>query len=582
MRCLRIILLMMLAIVCLGISADKKKKKWPTDPDYLARREATAQAMDSVLKYADTDPEPLMIFADEKSKEFDHDPYLMSRFAEGFALRAGQMSLSAERFREIKRLYPDYLDGYYNYALTMDAKAIEVKPEGNLSRDEELAKLAKMQIDSAKMVAPASQQPYVMWLRRCTRYIFNDAVKKEFEDEVEAFRKAFPNENVYYMAAQILSDKDNPMAMANFNSDKLRSDAEFERSQLALTYFNKIDINALSADQLNNLTYFYYESTKSLYLDSKEKATFYEKGLEGARLGLTKYPDSVNFNRLALYHAAELAKLASDNEDRMAYASAARTVSEKLISSSAKMLREDYFYAGLALQYTEQYAEAISMYQTALERKLPYNERFHHCDSLTAYQNISDCYKEGGNRPQAILQLQRLYQVRQQHGGQLRRSDLMALVKIYNAMGGDTLNTDQERFDAYAKADSLYAVLQDSIDLGTPVFDNMSKAPNGYYMYQRFSTRLRMDQIDAFKDREVLTTFETAQTFVQRIESVGAQSEAENEMLMRPYDYLMRRYLSEKDYRQTLKYVERIEKISPGTYPKDWIDNLRKVARRQR
>ena len=551
MKYKRLILVLILVVATVGASADKKKK-WPTDPDYLARRDATIQAMDSVLKYANTDPEPLMLFADEKCKEFDNDPVLMSGIAEGFATRAGQIELSIQRFRELKRMHPDFLDGYYNYALTLDAKAIEVKPEGNLSRDEDLCKLSKAQIDSAKAAFPDNQQPYVMWLRRCTRYVFNDAIKKEFETEVEAYRKAFPQENVYYIAANILSDDDIKMEMANFNEDKLRSDAEYERSQLALKYFGKIDINLLNSDQLNNLVYYYYQSTKSLYLGADQKAVFYAKGLEGAQLGLTKYPENVNFNRFALYHAAELAKY--DEEKCKEYATQAHLTSEKLMAGAEKLLREDYFYAAVAFQYMGEYMDAINMYQTALERRIPYNDRYHHCDSITAYQNISECYTGMGDYANAIEQLKKLYNVRIRKGYRLVGRDLTALVRLYAPIGNDTLRTQKERFEAFAAIDELYGACQDSIDAGNVAF-MLAEGYTGYYAAQRMRIRNVMNGLSDYVDRSDYLLLDMAEEVVRRIEPLPQKSDDELSYLKNAIETSWYNHYERGNYSEAIKYL---------------------------
>ena len=556
----KLILVIVLIIATVGASADKKKKKWPTDPDYLARRDATIQAMDSVLKYANTDPEPLMLFADEKCKEFDNDPVLMSGIAEGFATRAGQIELSIQRFRELKRMHPDFLDGYYNYALTIDAKAVEVKPEGNLSRDESLCKLAKAQMDSAKVAFPNNQQPYVMWLRRCTRYIFNDAIKKEFEAEVEAYRKAFPQENVYYIAANILSDNDIKMEMTNFNDNKLRSDAEYERSQLALSYFGRIDINALNSDQLNNLVYYYYESTKSLYLDSEQKAVFYEKGLDGARLGLSKYPENINFNRFALYHAAELAKY--DKEKYKEYAIQAHANGEKLMGGTDNLLREDYFYTAIALQYMEDYSGAMNMYKMALEKRIPYIERYHHCDSLTAFQNMADCYRGMGDYWQAIEQLKKMYNVRKLKGQQLTGRDLTALVRLYVPIGNDTTKTQKERFQAFVAIDELYGTCQDSIDAGNESF-MLADGYTGYYTAQRMRIRNVMNGLSDYVDRSDYLLLDMAEEVVRRIEPLPQKSDDELSYLKNAIETLWYNHYEKENYSEAIKYLTMGQKYNP-------------------
>ena len=311
-------LVILLAAIATGTFAAKKKKTWPTDKAYITKRTATIQAMDSVLKLSGYNPDPLMRYADMKCKEFDYDPELMRGIASGFATHAGYIKESSMRYQEIKRLYPDDFESYSSYAATLFDHSIKVNPDGGLTRDTAELNLAKAQIDSAKVALPGSKAPYRWWLARCTRYAYNDALIQSFRDEVEAYRKAFPDDNADFVAANYLGDAKIEMNMANFNTlydeerqlqDYLRADAEEYRRREAQKYFDKIDINTLPLDNLYQLTVFYYQSTESRFMGRDGRALLHEKGLEQASLGTEKFPEEKNFNRLQLWHAAELAKI---------------------------------------------------------------------------------------------------------------------------------------------------------------------------------------------------------------------------------------------------------------------------------
>ena len=604
MKYIRIILIIVLAAASIGVSADKKKKMtWPTDKGYIARRTATIQAMDSVLKLSGYNPDPLMRFADVKCQEFNNDPELMRAIASGFAFNAGYVKESAIRYQKIKSLYPDDFESYSSYAAMLFDVSITVKPDGSLSRDTSQFNLAKAQIDSAKVVFPQSKAPYLWWLDRCTRYAYNDALVQSFQDEVEAYRKAFPDENADYVAASYMGNAKIEMNMANFDNvydeesdtrDKLRTDAEYRRRLLTQEYYDKIDVNSLSVENLYALTYFYYQSTESKYLGRDGRALLHQKGLERAKLGVEKYPEEINFSRFQLYHAAELAKTydyrinqAKRNKDtdlqeqetanRDTTAAEGVAGAERLISKTDTLLRRDYYFAGVVNQFKGEYEKAIDLYKKAMgpiliKDELRYKAQYHNCDSVTIYENIADCYSALSQYENAVAQYNALYDLREKHGVRLNINDVLNLATLYKNLGNDTSRTQKERFEAFVAVDSLYANIQDSIDAGSEYFP-FTEGRVGYYPYQRLAIRNRMNRLSDYKDRENYLSREIAEDMVRRIEPVADKSKTEKDLISIAADNLWRYYFVQKDYKACLPYQRLIAKYDPDaaeTYKKNF------------
>lgn len=535
--------------------------------EYQLRRNATIEAMDSLFQYTQTlpgdkrpDDELLMKFADEKCKEFHNDTLLMSRLAEYFATRVGRVDLAQQRFCELKRIHPQYLNGYFNYASTMNSYGTKVTPEGGLQRQPEYRDLAKAQIDSAKAVAPNSVQPYLEWLRYCAPYAFSEAVRSDMDEEVEALNKAFPQANAYYRAAEILRTA--KPAVQKVDSEQTRDNHVFLINRKALGYYEKINVETMTASELEIVSSFYYTSTNSPYLGRHDKLPLYERGAELARLGAEKFPDSIGFQRMLLWHNVEIAKI--DTAQRILCSQEAHQAAERLFGSSVKLAADDYFYDGLALQNIGKYDEAISKYRDALtyphSPKLSYNDRYHKCDSVTAMDNISDCYKAKKDYDNAIAEKKQLFKVREEHKGVLILRDMQNLQSLYRSIADDTLRTAEKRMAAFVSCDSIYDIIQTEIDAGN---ENYTVKEKNSGIYNRLIVRRAMDQIQP--DRTFLTTIEMAEAFIDRVEPLETKSDLEQQWLSNAaWNDCVLYYNKQGDYAQCIKYADIAFKYAPS------------------
>lgn len=563
--------------VLLPIAAQKQK-----DIEYTARRNATIAAMDSLLKNAQVQPGILMKFADQKCKEFHKDTLLMSRIAEFFATRNGQIEMSIERFRELKKEHPKYLAGYFNYANTIHSHGTKVTPEGGLQRDPKYRDLAKAQIDSAKAVAPKSIQPYLAWIGICAPFAFSEAVSADIDAEVTAMNKAFPQADAYFIAADILRNSN--LHVQNIPNDstgqKQKSDWRFLVDQKALNYYEKADVKSMNAPKLEFLTSHYYQVTKSPYLDSQKKRPMFQKGLERAQQGMERFPDNPQFCRLALWHAAELTKntVKTDKQQSSQYAETAHHASERFISLSKtdSVIGVDYFYDGLVLQYLNRYSEAIPKYRKALENHLPSYDSYRR-DSLTAYENLSDCFMQISDFEDATAAQKALIQIKKRRR-QYGFSDAYNLARNYEIIGSDTLMTINERMRAYISADSIYNEIRASVDKGEKGFE-LNEGYTGYGAYLSLRVRKNMDKI--MPDRIECPTSQMAETVIKKLEPITKLSDNEKGFLITSYDFLRLYYYKSDDFKESLRMAEAVERIAPGTYSKDVMDAHRKSARKR-
>ena len=617
MKYVRPILILVLAAVSVSVSADKKKKNvWPTDSAYIAHRRATIMAMDSVLKLSGLSPDPLMRFADHKCAEFNHDPELMRAIASGFVFHAGYIKEGFQRYQDIKKRYPKDFESYSGYAAALFDKSVTVNPNSGLTRDPDMFNLAKAQIDSAKTAFPNDIRPYTWWIARCTFYAYNDSMQVFINDEVEALRKKFPNNNADYEAAKILGNKDAyPLNMANFEHsyiddgeggyvDKWFFQAEARRDSLAQHYYDKADINTLSEDVLTIVSNYYYESTQTKNITRAGRAALYRKGLERAALGMKKFPDNDNFKYLQLWNAAELASYHyrvanSDSVKKMgeerkwdeldlssSYATQALQAYENLNKPADSIDYKAVMYAAMATQYQGKHEDAIQLYQQALNKRPPYYDtKFHNLDSLTAYQNMASCYNTLEHYEDAIAQTNAMFELRKSHGGQLKRTDLLDIIKLYRSLSSDTTKTQQERFAAYVSIDSLYATIQDSIDAGNELY-TIAEGRTGYYQIQRLIIRGRMNTLSEYRDRENYLQLEIAEDLIRRLEPLENKSDNEKGWLSSGYDVMWRYYyrLEPRDAKNALKYIRlaiQYDKEKADTY-EPVVKLLVTQARRQR
>ena len=554
MKSLRSIIVVLVSMLPLSTYAQSK------EVEYNARRAATIQAMDSVLKYAQIDPGTLMKYADDKCKAFKNDSVLMDSIADAFSAYGGFHDQSIERFRELKRIHPKYLGGYLSYAARMHSVGIQMM-NGQIQLDPKYRKLAKEQIDSIKKISPNSEVPYISWLKLCSKYVIIRTIQEDFRNEVAAYDKAFPQSNAYYVAGNLLSET--KLDLSQFSKDDQN---RYSKTFLNFTreFYDALNPQTMTPNQLTNSSLYYYTTVGRwrTIMDSLSRIDYFEKGRELAQRGIEKHPDSIRLQRLFLWHSAELMKY--DKVQEIFYATEATKAATTLIEHS-DILGKDYFYYALALQKLKKETEAIEMYWKALNKGkgLRYNDREYNCDSTTAYNNIIVCYNNMKDYKNAIAITQIRNEILTKKGKQLAREDLATLGEYYDKFGRDTLNSIEERYGAFLKSDSLYTIIQERINDGTytnPVSRDGSLM-SGMYTYRRMQNSV---YVKSRLKRDEVSPHEIARQLVDILKPIAEKSRVERNYLGTAYVQLMMYYDAAKDYKNALENIQLAESVCPG------------------
>jgi hypothetical protein len=184
----------------------------------------------------------------------------------------------------------------------------------------------------------------------------------------------------------------------------------------------------------------------------------------------------------------------------------------------------------------------------------------------------------------AIEQLYALFDLRKGHGGKLKRTDLINLINLYRPLGDNEERTQQERFATYVTIDSLYAVIQDSIDAGNTLFDNLPQGYVGMYSYNRLGIRASMDKLSDYEDRENYLLIDMAEDIYRRIDPLSEKAPRELKWIVAAIGTIWRDYYKKEDYRNALKYINIEVSYDPSKKEryKRTLDALAKLARRQR
>lgn len=574
MKSLRSIIVVLVSMLPLSTYAQSK------EVEYRARRAATIQAMDSVLKYAQIDPGTLMKYADDKCEAFKNDTLLMNRIAEAFSTCGGYHDQAIERFRELKRVHPKYMDGYLNYAYTMHGVGTKVD-NGNLVLNPFYRELAKAQIDSAKVVFPNSRIPYERWLSMCARYCFSKEVQLDFEKEVNAYNKAFPQANAYYVAGEILQNTEPDLSQ--FNNDE-RSSYNLALLNFGRKFYDTSNPQVMTLGQINNLSLHYFRSFRPSNPDNVNEELL-ERGVQLAQTGIERFPSHLNFFRLLLYDYSELASLEqTDQTQKTFYWNEAIKAGNTLFSKTDTLLGEDYFYYALASQTLSDYSSAVEYYQKALGKGL--KQRFFNRDTLALYSNIAECYYGIKNYEKAIESREdRLSKRSQQRNFSLNRNDLSRIGDFYRFWGNDTTQENEERIMAYSKCISTYSIIQDSIDAEVKGFEERPQY-RGYYTFWKLHCMFRLNQLETGSDytEQIQKLIEQV---IQRIDPLSEKSEREesyigNACKIKIQYFRQKKDKTTKDYQMVIKYIDMLMRYDLDSYNqlKATFEDWRKKAKR--
>lgn len=582
----RYVTLALALFLAVGIQAQKgakgQKSKKRETAEYIAKREATILAFDSLLRaqislnasgFALTDS-MMEVLADNLWKEMNYDPELLSRLALTFAKNSKDL-LAPRLFANVKQRHPKYAQVYIDHANLVYQNSLL---EGATTNNDSLVKRAKMLLDSAKIVDKTSDRPYVVWLQWRTPFIKMEGVEEDLKAEIESWKNNFPQDStVYTRAARTIMD-----AKAEYRKNANGSiaydyrdlyDAE-HKMRLAEECLEKGGPQASSIGNLFELTKNYFE------------AHYFPRGANVAEMGIQTHKADSTFHSWSLWNNAMAARnfIVGDND-----VESGKPYLEHALAS-AQWLKEhqameflDYVYAGVSYQLNQNYQEAIDAYNIALiEHKGAYGPQ---TDSVSIYRNLSLCYnslQDVMDNGQRAHKLKEVALVLENINDTYPFNEWSRAATVFMNIRRDTIAYDKnQRMAALTTADSIYVVLYQecqkdidslqiqlkSLNLTQDSYDKLTKNLTGKQSTQRFYD-YRHFQVLTFKENLDPSYFneakEQAELIISRMEPLYNESFDGTDYLASACRYLFAYYVNKaKDYKSAVPYAEKLFIYAP-------------------
>ena len=284
----------------------------------------------------------------------------------------------------------------------------------------------------------------------------------------------------------------------------------------ALEYYNKVDRNQMEDYQLVSFALNYFLKGE------------FDKSLEVAQFGITKFPANAALNRICFYNLTNQKKY----EEALKYADALFNKSEK-----TKITESDYLYYGHAYLGMKDYDKAIEMFNKALE-----NNSDNKQDRSDALKNLANAYTAKGDYTNAA----------QKYEEYLKTLDKLTASE-YAGLGGIYLTQAQEaegeeQTQAYQKAAAFYK-------------DLAEKFPN----VKDYAT-LWQARINSYMDPE-MKTYQAKpfyEELVNMLKDKADRDEIENKYLLEAYQYLGFYYYKTDDKANYTDYWNRVLALDPN------------------
>lgn len=430
------ICLLMLIVLSTATFAQKKGS-----PEYNAQLRATIIAMDSVLKYSTkTPPDILMKFADEQCAKFKNDPEVMDLIAEAFYLHGSEV-YGNRRYDALKKMHPEYTQVYITEARLLHTKSWYEDAEG-LHFNEELMRAAKQKIDSAKIVMPQSEEPYMVWIKRQAPYRGLAKLPSDLtlEHEIDELYKKFPKYPAYLETAVYF--------------DEIEAKKDKNRKLDAAEFYNKAgEKGEMTAQRWTNYAVDCYYFSQSFENDKRFEK---ELGIKVTERGLKQFPNHPPLLRAKLWNEGKFGKWNDLFETSKLFFQYADTLKPSYL---------DYMWIAQAYENTKNYAEAINFLDKELELVKDTTER------LNAMLNKVSCYNKmtPSQFEPAVNTFADYERLKKASGKSLEFYDYQFLVNAYLYQTSDSTIPASQRIryfqiadslcDVGAKATPMYAVL---------------------------------------------------------------------------------------------------------------------------
>ena len=416
------ICLLMLMVLSTATFAQKKGS-----PEYNAQLKATIIAMDSVLKYSTkTPPDILMKFADEQCAKFKNDPEVMDLIAEAFYLYGSEV-YGSRRYDALKKMHPEYTQVYITEARLLHSKSWYEDAEG-LHFKEELMRAAKQKIDSAKIVMPQSEDPYMVWIKRQAPY---RAVKLPsdltLDHELEELHKKFPTYQCYLEVARYYGE-------TLLKKKGLSQDDMTNYLVYSAEFYDKAGTNGeMTAPYWQNYAWLHY----AYNLDEDQTV-----GVKVAERGLKQYPNYPGLLRMKMWNEGKAKKWNDVFETSKLFFQYADTLKPSYV---------DYMWLAQAYKNTGNYTEAINFLDKELELVKDTTKR------LDAILDKVRCYNymKPSQFDASIKTFADYEQLKRSLNRQMGYIDYQHLIKAYEGQAKDSTISKEERIKYYLKLDSV-------------------------------------------------------------------------------------------------------------------------------
>ena len=424
--------------------------------EYEAQRQTAVIALDSIIHITGINDlrkkrfgekntivvDQLLKFVDDVCEKFDNDPVLMDSVASAFFWLYGNEYYGYQRFSELKKKHPNFVDAYYTQASLLHQLAWLENPKYN----PEFLRKSKEQIDSAKIVidrlvkekliepkqvASRSAEPYMNWV-----YMQGKYAPQTIGEELEALKVKYPKYPGYLKAARYFDRESAHDGTLILSARECYGKAERD-SMIAQDYINYAVICYMIGNR-------------------QKKKTDYEEGVQAATEGFKRFPRNYQILRQKLYNQGGMTTAygvpASEKkqmwpelyETAMAFVEIPDTFERQFL---------DYKWIAKANVEMEYYDKAIEYYKQELAMNFS--------DSLersSAMLGIVDCYNFLKDYQRALFAFSEYEDYKRRKKMAMDVNDYIKAGRSYERLAADTSVYATTRSLYYEKADSMYKV----------------------------------------------------------------------------------------------------------------------------
>lgn len=194
----------------------------------------------------------------------------------------------------------------------------------------------------------------------------------------------------------------------------------------AVKYYDKVDRAKMEDYQLAS-----YATNCYLLQD-------YEKSLDIAQYGRSKFPDNAGMNRLALFNNTELKK----------YDEAIAAGKALLACEGAKISGNDYLYFGMAYNGVKDFDNAILQFKKAIEQDASNKDL-----KLKTYKILADVYGEKGDIDNAVVYFNQYLS----EAPKVTAFEYSKLANLYKNQADKVEGAEKEKF--LLEADKVYGII---------------------------------------------------------------------------------------------------------------------------